>query len=84
VSLEQDKKRIRLVGQCRLEEAEPLASLLEDTYRPLDLSGCTGMHAAVLQVLLSYSVTVTAPPQDPFLRDFIFPGLGQPGLAVEG
>lgn len=57
-----------LEGACAVEEAEPLLEWARATIRPtVDLSACTHMHAAVLQVLLAARARVAVPPTDAFL-----------------
>lgn len=69
-----DGETIRLQGHCRLEEAEPLASLLQATPGlTVDLGACEGLHAAVAQALLAFAPMVTGIPPDPFLRNLLLP-----------
>ena len=69
-----DGEVIRLVEECRVEEAEELLRLLlASSDRIVDLSQCRQMHAAVAQVLLSLSARVAGEPADPFLRQFVAP-----------
>jgi hypothetical protein len=53
MTLSIDDRHIRLQGVVRVEEAEALLAALQDgADREVDLSGCEGLHAAVLQVLM--------------------------------
>lgn len=71
-----DGDLIRLEGVCRVEEAETLLVLArEDGARQADLSGCDRLHAAVAQVLISFSIPVVGLPPDAFVRDFVGPNL---------
>lgn len=54
---------VRLVGLCRVEDAEPLAAMLQlEPGLHLDMSACEGLHAAVLQVLLALSPVIDIQP----------------------
>ena len=58
----------RLSGTCPIEEAEALAQFLAATPDArLDLAGCTGLHSALLQVVLAAAPAILAAPADPFL-----------------
>ncbi|MCJ2016431.1 hypothetical protein MKK84_03145 [Methylobacterium sp. E-065] len=68
VVLRTDDGTIRLEGTCPVEDAETLAALiLEDPGRPVDWVGCTRMHTAVYQVLLSLRPVVLGACGDPFV-----------------
>jgi hypothetical protein len=63
-----------LTGTVTVEDAEPLASWLRDHHDAhVDLSGCTHLHTAALQALLSSQPEITAPPTDDFLSRWILP-----------
>ena len=67
---------IWLEGDCRVEDAEPLAALLEaDAGLTVDLERCRHLHAAVVQALLCYQPATKGDPADSFLRTWIVPGL---------
>jgi hypothetical protein len=67
---------VRLVGLCRVEDAEPLAALLQGVCdSTLDLSACEGLHAAVLQAILAFRPTIVGVPGDAFLRDRLLPAI---------
>ena len=69
---------VRLVGLCRVEDAEPLTALLQGVfYSTLDLSSCEGLHAAVLQAILAFRPTITGTPANPFLKDQLLPALAR-------
>lgn len=64
-----DDTIIRLQGACRVEEAETLTALLQSNPgAAVDVSTCTGLHAAVLQVMLAFGPAVVGEPDDSFLR----------------
>ena len=69
VTLEDDV--VRLSGDCRVEEAEPLTGLLQAGRRAVDLSQCRQAHSAVIQVLLAFRPAIAAEPADPWLRDIL-------------
>ena len=74
-----DGDLIRLEGACHVEEAEALLRLIHDAPgRGIDLSDCKRLHAAVVQVLISFGATIAVPAQDPFLCDFVAPNLRDP------
>lgn len=54
-----------LEGHCTVEEAHDLAAwLIAKPGRKVDLAGCTGLHAAVLQCLMGLAPPVAAGPCD--------------------
>jgi hypothetical protein len=62
------KKCAALEGHVAVEEAEALASWLQQQGRPaVRLDKCEHLHGAVLQVLLALRPRITAPPADPWL-----------------
>jgi hypothetical protein len=53
---------IFLTGDCPVEDAETLLQFLrESPTAPLDWTRCTGLHTAVLQVILAVRPVVTGP-----------------------
>ncbi|MBK1838130.1 hypothetical protein JHL17_11970 [Azospirillum sp. YIM B02556] len=57
---------------CTVEDTLPLAEWLEATAAPrVDLSACTELHTALLQLLLAARPAVTAGPEDAFLARVI-------------
>ena len=63
---------MHLEGTCPVEDAEMLLSLLQaDRSRPVDISRIRSLHAAVLQVLLTYSAPLCGECDDPFLNRWI-------------
>ncbi len=67
-----DDTIIRLQGLCRVEEAETLTALLQSNPgAALDVSACTGLHAAVLQVMLAFGPAVVGESDDTFLRSLL-------------
>lgn len=57
---------------CAVEEAEALLDWLRRVEHPLvDLSGCTHIHAAVLQTLLALHPGMVAAPTDSFLAQLL-------------
>jgi hypothetical protein len=76
VTVIRDGDRVRLVGLCRVEDAEPLAALLQGVSNStLDLSACEGLHAAVLQAILAFGPKLVGVPADAFLRDRLLPAM---------
>lgn len=73
-----DGETARFDGDCSVEEALPLAEWLAATPGArLDLAPCTGLHTAVLQVLMVAGVRPVAPPADPFLARWVMPVVGR-------
>jgi hypothetical protein len=71
-----DGDLVRLVGLCRVEDAEPLTALLQGAFdSTLDLSACEGLHAAVLQAILAFRPKLVGVPGDAFLRDHLLPAI---------
>ncbi|MBU8540624.1 hypothetical protein [Falsiroseomonas tokyonensis] len=71
-----DDTVIRLEGACHLEDADALTILLQTgEARPVDLSACEALHAAVVQALLALKPSLTGLPPSPFLRDLLLPAL---------
>lgn len=67
---------IRLQGPCGVEEAETLTSLLQSQPDAVvDVSACTALHGAVLQVMLAFGPSIIGEPNDAFLRDHLLPAL---------
>lgn len=58
----------RFEGLCTIEEAEALHAWLREAEAPqADLATCTGLHGALLQLLLRRPPVLLAPPADPLL-----------------
>lgn len=76
MTVSRDGSIIRLQGVCRVEDAEPLTTLLQDiSDSTLDLAGCKGLHAAVVQAILAFRPKIIGVPEDPFLRERLLPAL---------
>ncbi len=76
MSVRLDGNVIHLQGPCRVEDAEPLLSLLQaDIERTLDLTDAEHLHAAVLQVLMALRPAIRGIAKDAFIRNWIIPPL---------
>lgn len=76
MSVRADGPRLRLEGDCHVEDAETLVQLLHAMPdAAADLSDCRFLHAAVFQVLLSFRVPLAAEPDDEALRAQVTPSL---------
>jgi hypothetical protein len=75
ITLEHDM--IRLQGHCGVEEAEQLLGLLQSGAVRVDWSGCTGLHTALVQLLLAAGQVPDGTTDDPFLARFVLPALRQ-------
>jgi hypothetical protein len=74
MSLRLDGSTIRLEGECRVEDAEPLLAFLHDgDGRRVDLTAAGPLHAAVVQVLLALRPPLDGPPGDPFTARWLVP-----------
>jgi hypothetical protein len=69
---------------CTVEDALPLLEFLRNNNKPeVDLSACTWLHTALLQLLLTGSPRLTAPPVDPALARWVAPLLAHGGRGQE-
>jgi hypothetical protein len=74
MSVRLDGMVIRLEGECRVEEAEPLLALLqEEAGREVDLGAAGPLHTAVVQVLFALRPRICAAPEDGFLAHWLLP-----------
>jgi len=67
---------IRLEGDLRVEDAEPLLALLQEPGRAVSLDGAGRLHTAVVQVLLALRPPVSGAPSDAFAARWLAPLLG--------
>ncbi|WP_396593834.1 hypothetical protein [Brevundimonas sp. R86498] len=75
--------QIRIEGTARVEDSERIAGALQTGEpRPVDLSACTDLHAAVLQALLVFRPPVIGLEANPELGAWLLPLL-EAGPAVE-
>jgi hypothetical protein len=69
---------IFLSGECRVEDAEALASLLSaQPARRIDISAAAGLHTAVVQILVAFEPALLGTPSDLFLQQWILSILQQ-------
>ncbi len=70
----------RFEDVCTVEDALPLFEFLKNSEASaVDLSACTYLHTALLQLLLTARPGITAPPADPGLARWVTPLLtGKP------
>lgn len=74
MSVRLDGTVIRLEGECRVEEAEPLLALLQEAAgREVDLGAAGPLHTAVVQVLLALRPRIRAIPGDAFTARWLLP-----------
>lgn len=67
---------VALSGRCAAEDAERLLSALQEEPDCLvDLSAATRLHTAVIQIIVAIRPKLRGVPSDPFLCEFILPGL---------
>jgi hypothetical protein len=78
-----DGATIGLTGDCGVEEAELLLSLLlADPQRRVELSGAHRLHTALFQVLLCLRPALSGSPADPFFAKWLLPLLVLDRVAV--
>jgi hypothetical protein len=74
-----DGKMIRLEGEGRVEDAEPLLALLQNGEgRVVDLTAAGPLHASVVQALLALRPHLAGPPGDPFTARWLAPLFAAP------
>ena len=72
--------RVRFEDVCTVEDALPLLEFLKGIDAPeVDLSACTYLHTALLQLLLAARPGMAAQPTDPALARWVAPLLTQAG-----
>jgi hypothetical protein len=65
---------IHLSGECRVEDAEPLLTMLQDgPGRAVNLTAAGHLHAAVVQVLVALRPPLAGPPGDAFTARWLVP-----------
>lgn len=70
----------RFEDVCTVEDALPLLEFLKGSAAPeVDLSACTYLHTALLQLLLAARPRMAAPPTDPSLVRWVAPLLSAAG-----
>lgn len=68
----------RFADVCTVEEALDLLEWARQNTPPrVDLGACTHLHTALLQVLMASDARIVAPPEDPFLKQWITPLLAR-------
>jgi hypothetical protein len=76
MSVRLEAGKISLRGNCPVEDAEPLLTLLQNHPDcPVDIGNATNLHAAVLQVLLAFRRELIGHSRDSFLQKWIVPAL---------
>lgn len=72
-------ERIRLLGHCRVEDAESLTVMLQDhPSLALDLTECQGLHTAVVQVMLAFAPPIEGTPPAGVLNALLIAALIAP------
>ena len=70
---------IHLEDVCGVEEAEPLAAILDSPGSwAVELSDCRRLHTALIQALIKYRPDIRGTPADSFLSRLVIPALGEP------
>jgi hypothetical protein len=74
MSLKLEDEIIYLEGFCHVEDAEELLALVQtNASHPVDLTHCSHLHAALVQILLTFRPTIIGICGDPFIRDWLLP-----------
>jgi hypothetical protein len=74
MSVRLDGDVIRLEGDCRVEDSEPLLALLQaDRGRVVDLTMAVSLHSAVVQTLLALRPPLVGTPRDEFTARWLVP-----------
>jgi hypothetical protein len=75
MTLRIDAEAIHVTGHCPIEEAEALLCALQDhPQAPVDLTGLTRAHLAIVQLLLSVRPRLIGAPADALLRRLLAGG----------
>lgn len=83
MSIRIDGDTVYLEGDCGVEDAEALASALENgSARRVDLSPCRHLHSAVVQALLAFRPTLEGGSKDDFLTRLVLPALAEADAAA--
>lgn len=65
---------IAIRGDCGVEEAETLMSMLQvNPHAPVDVSEAGSVHTALWQVMIAMTPRVTGEPSDAFVLQWIMP-----------
>ncbi|NKE46303.1 hypothetical protein HB662_16065 [Roseomonas frigidaquae] len=75
MSIRRDGDGILLEGVCPIEDAEAMLRHAQEGAGFVDWSGCTHLHAACLQVLLSSGLALRGTPASPLLAQWLVPML---------
>lgn len=78
MTIERNGRTILLQGNCTVEDAETLLNQLHEGANTVDMSGCTLLHTACLQVLLAANVKLTGTPGNTKLAQWVAPALLAP------
>ena len=77
--------QVRFEEVCTVEDALPLLEFLKSTDAPeVDLSACTWLHTALLQLLLTARPRMMASPADPALARWVAPLLADDRRGFDG
>ncbi|ONG56745.1 hypothetical protein BKE38_05325 [Pseudoroseomonas deserti] len=78
MSIALEDGRLRLAGDCGVEEAETFLSMLQQhPGLAVDLAEVAALHTALLQVLLAFRPPLAAAPGEPGLARLLLPLLGR-------
>lgn len=67
---------VRLEGDCPVEDAEALLTLLqENSAATIHINDCGRLHMAVMQVLLAARRPIQGTPGNGFVREWLLPQL---------
>lgn len=64
---------LHISNVCTVEDAEAIASNLQEGVTSVDMTGCTHLHTAVFQLLFAARVPVCGMPANPALTRWVLP-----------
>ena len=68
--------RVRLLGNCDLDDAETLLNFFQSqSGAQVDVSAATHLHAAIVQILMVQKPLLTGTSSDTFLAAWLMPAL---------
>ena len=67
---------LQISGVCTVEEAEAIANFLQEGATSVDITGCTHLHTAGFQLLLTARLPIQGRPANPLLTRWVLPLLG--------
>ncbi len=73
--IERSGQTIFMRGACTVEDAETLLAQLHQGAAAIDVSGCTLLHTACLQVVAAAQIQLIGTPEGALLARWVMPSL---------